>query len=389
MHKFHFYRKFLVIAALGALAGFGATVAAAATTGVAYDEVLEQYTARPLPLPKDFSTVWADTANKAGALHRTAYHIALLGNLRRTEYADGTIILDRPDLGQYIHLDSNKKTYWTAPWKPRDTYSTGPVLPFKNARGTVTAAIESVHDSWPSITMDGRSYRGETVRAIIEVNPSGNCTLAQSLALITIFATDGFPEQEFSGQLYIAPFNFEPVTLSAFSGCTVSAPADLLSQFPTYPGFMLYRTAQVKAAPADLRFQQLGDTPVALLMRGNVKILSYADQPLFEIPPGYQKIVAPASEASCFKDASVLTEVAPAFPASERGVFHGTATAYVEVSLDPAGKIAAAKIFRSSGVQALDDAALRAASQSTFSPKISGCKAVPGDYLFKVTFQAQ
>jgi outer membrane biosynthesis protein TonB len=47
----------------------------------------------------------------------------------------------------------------------------------------------------------------------------------------------------------------------------------------------------------------------------------------------------------------------------------------------------AAKVYKSSSNMAIDQAALRAARESTYSPKLSDCTPVQGDYLFKADFQ--
>jgi len=70
--------------------------------------------------------------------------------------------------------------------------------------------------------------------------------------------------------------------------------------------------------------------------------------------------------------------------AQEQGV---TGTTQVEVSIGPDGRITAASIYRSSGDQALDNAALAAARQSTYKADIRDCEAVAGSYLFTVVFQ--
>jgi len=70
--------------------------------------------------------------------------------------------------------------------------------------------------------------------------------------------------------------------------------------------------------------------------------------------------------------------------AQEQGV---TGTTQVEVSIDPDGRITATSIYRSSGSQALDNAALAAARQSTYKADVRDCEAVAGSYLFTVVFQ--
>jgi len=61
-------------------------------------------------------------------------------------------------------------------------------------------------------------------------------------------------------------------------------------------------------------------------------------------------------------------------------------SAQVEVSIAPSGKVTGAKIYRSSGDAAVDNAVLTAAEKSAYSPKIVDCVAVQGTYLFKADF---
>jgi TonB family protein len=53
----------------------------------------------------------------------------------------------------------------------------------------------------------------------------------------------------------------------------------------------------------------------------------------------------------------------------------------------PSGNLVGTKIYKSSNNMAIDQAALRAARQSTYSPKLVNCQPVEGDYLFRADFQ--
>ncbi len=60
----------------------------------------------------------------------------------------------------------------------------------------------------------------------------------------------------------------------------------------------------------------------------------------------------------------------------------------VEVTVGPSGNLIGVKVYKSSSNMAIDQAALRAARQSTYSPKLVDCAARrTGDYLFRVDFQ--
>ena len=61
-------------------------------------------------------------------------------------------------------------------------------------------------------------------------------------------------------------------------------------------------------------------------------------------------------------------------------------TVQIAVTIDPSGKLVAEHVFKSSGNQAIDEAALQSASGSKYSPKLVDCQAVTADYLFRVDF---
>lgn len=63
-----------------------------------------------------------------------------------------------------------------------------------------------------------------------------------------------------------------------------------------------------------------------------------------------------------------------------------TGSSIVLIQLSQTGALQSASIAESSGNPNLDRAALQSARMSRFSPEISGCAAVGGSYLYKVTF---
>ena len=73
------------------------------------------------------------------------------------------------------------------------------------------------------------------------------------------------------------------------------------------------------------------------------------------------------------------------YPESQRdaGI---TGVVDVEVALSADGAIAGVSVYRSSGHLPLDQAALRVAQGSTYTPEELDCKDVPGTYLLHVTF---
>ena len=94
---------------------------------------------------------------------------------------------------------------------------------------------------------------------------------------------------------------------------------------------------------------------------------------------------APTAPA-CNRDATVLRQIPPDYPQAARELGLGQRTVGIRVYVTPQGTVAALRVLNSSGNNFLDQAALGAAAQSTFSPRVKNCKATFGLYLFKVTF---
>ena len=88
--------------------------------------------------------------------------------------------------------------------------------------------------------------------------------------------------------------------------------------------------------------------------------------------------------ANCDHDVRVLTAAPPKYPQSARG--SGPLSANVVVTVNARGDVTAAKIVKSSGNAAVDQATLVAAQDSTYSPKVVNCKATQGSYLFHAEF---
>ncbi len=79
--------------------------------------------------------------------------------------------------------------------------------------------------------------------------------------------------------------------------------------------------------------------------------------------------------------------VQPDYPESARDLGLGAVTVEVEVTVAPSGNLVDAKVYKSSSNMSIDQAALRAARQSTYSPKLVDCQPTQGDYLFRADFQ--
>jgi TonB family protein len=85
-------------------------------------------------------------------------------------------------------------------------------------------------------------------------------------------------------------------------------------------------------------------------------------------------------------DATVVNQAQPEYPDAARDLGLGEVQVAVQVTIAPSGQLVGTKIAQSAGNMSLDNAAVAAARQSTYSPKIVNCQAVQGDYLFRVTF---
>ena len=63
-------------------------------------------------------------------------------------------------------------------------------------------------------------------------------------------------------------------------------------------------------------------------------------------------------------------------------------TAMIKVDLDTDGHVTGVSVYASTGSLELDEAAMRAARESTYAPETRDCRPVAGSYLFKVEFSS-
>ena len=85
-------------------------------------------------------------------------------------------------------------------------------------------------------------------------------------------------------------------------------------------------------------------------------------------------------------DAMVTNQAVPDYPDSARQ-FGVTATVLIEADLDEHGRLIAVGVYKSSGISAMDEAALTAARLSTYIPPVYNGVPEPGKYLFRATFE--
>jgi len=106
----------------------------------------------------------------------------------------------------------------------------------------------------------------------------------------------------------------------------------------------------------------------------------------FLLALSFQALPTPAPAGACDRDATVTHQTSPDYPESARELGLRQVTAGIQVYITPQGTIAALRVLNSSGNGDLDQAALRGAAESTYSPRMRNCKPTFGLYLFKVTF---
>ncbi len=86
-------------------------------------------------------------------------------------------------------------------------------------------------------------------------------------------------------------------------------------------------------------------------------------------------------------EATVTSPVQPDYPESAKDLGLGAVSVEVEVTVGPSGNLVSASVYKSSNNMSIDQAALRAARQSTYSPKLINCSPATGNYLFRADFQ--
>jgi TonB family protein len=83
------------------------------------------------------------------------------------------------------------------------------------------------------------------------------------------------------------------------------------------------------------------------------------------------------------KDITIVRYVGAEYPDSARDLGLGPVTVYVRVTIGTDGRVEAASIYKSSQNMAIDRAAIRAAQQTIYSPKIVGCLPVVSDGIIR------
>jgi TonB family protein len=88
-----------------------------------------------------------------------------------------------------------------------------------------------------------------------------------------------------------------------------------------------------------------------------------------------------AAATPCDRDATVSHQVAPEYPQTARETGLGRVTATVRVYITPHGTVGALRVIDSTGNGDIDRAALRAAAESTYLPRMKNCKPARSDSI--------
>ena len=106
-------------------------------------------------------------------------------------------------------------------------------------------------------------------------------------------------------------------------------------------------------------------------------------------PIAKQAAPTPTPKPACadpFREATMTNGVSPEYPESAKEQGLGPVTVIVKITLSPSASVDSSSVLQSSGNMAIDQAALLAARQSSYAPKLSDCKPVEGTYSFRANF---
>ncbi|MBV8246398.1 MAG: TonB family protein [Candidatus Eremiobacteraeota bacterium] len=85
-------------------------------------------------------------------------------------------------------------------------------------------------------------------------------------------------------------------------------------------------------------------------------------------------------------EATVTNPYQPEYPEQAKELGLGPVTVLVEVKLSATGSVTGVSILQSSNNSSIDQEALRAARESTYTAKMENCQPVAGDYSFRANF---
>lgn len=103
-------------------------------------------------------------------------------------------------------------------------------------------------------------------------------------------------------------------------------------------------------------------------------------------------LIAAATAAPCatpYRDVTIAQYVQPDYPQAARELGLGRVNVVVQVTVSPTGSVLGETISQSGGNMAIDQAALAAARQTQYAPKLVNCQPVTGDTQILFPFDPQ
>jgi len=102
-------------------------------------------------------------------------------------------------------------------------------------------------------------------------------------------------------------------------------------------------------------------------------------------PPASTPTPKPACQVP-FKEAAAVNLVTPEYPEAAREANLGPVVVIVKITLSASASVLDASVLQTSNNSQIDRAAVQAARQSSYSPKLDNCAPVSGSYTFRANF---
>jgi protein TonB len=102
-------------------------------------------------------------------------------------------------------------------------------------------------------------------------------------------------------------------------------------------------------------------------------------------PPASTPTPKPACQVP-YKEASSVNLVTPEYPEAAREANLGPVVVIVKITLSATASVEDASVLQTSNNSQIDAAAVRAARESSYSPKVENCTPVTGSYTFRANF---
>ena len=392
------------------LCSAGASIAAPAPTmGIAYDSLVRGAigaTASPSIPQSNFDDDYR-TASQGGPSQKLSTGIAIRAYLtpskERTDYLNvqRATIIDCA-AKTVTTLDLSAKTYsvhnFDRPYPSTQATSVF-ASTFKDSKRTVAVATVALGPK----TVKGVSADGYAVETSTTTTLASGRVMSSKANLTAYYTETRVPQLECPKARALAiaeglPFGrttaLGPTVRNALQGANTNtttvrqgprAPTDRMPIFETWS----MRMSTPSGTPTSL---------TVLMECGHVRVIA-SDDPVFSIPSDFKVAdpravstskpsPAPRTSSACAAphvDAAITQAVPPVYSASARQQ-GATGTVLVRVNLSSTGAVVGTSVYRSSGNDALDDAALQAAQASLYSPEINDCQPTGGSYIFRANF---